>query len=228
MRTIIATLFLILLVDWPHGIYGCTCIREIENIIEYEYLLNSVGIFGADIHSEESVLSEDGKKMKSLEVEFSLKLILIEPELNVIEKTFEELKNEGKKNSSKTLLVKFIPQSTCSIACQDVALVRESWLVQNEKILKRETILKLNKKQEELQRHNHEYSETPLTLIRNEFGFGCQGRGNSSFKPLNFNSKIDILDFVDRGQCCHECCNLFVKSMRAKIALTKDFNKIIE
>jgi len=222
------SLFLLVLLTGLVTSFGCICMRPLENMREYEYFINSLGLANVVIHSEETVLQEkeegnNNAKMKRMEVEFGLNLIQIFPSRTTFEdelvKGFDLLIPEQGGHGHGPY-IKFIPQSTCSIACQEVSYVREGWILKNGKIVKREPIIK-SKTQETHHHPEKTGKDSPFSIIQNEFEiFGNNGDG-----VLNFTNKIDLLDFIDRGQCCHECCTLFMQNMRTKL---KSLEKKVE
>lgn len=154
---------------------------------------------------------------KRYEIEFGLQLIQIYDQIEIEKHLFNNLKeNDGKEVAGKKgIYIKFIPQSTCSVVCQEAEYIKELWLVENDYIQERKPILKTSKYNEK-DHHNHphltKYEESPIYFMKKTYNITVNLGSSTLF---DFEKKFDLMDsVVNRGECCQECCELFMKKMK--------------
>lgn len=174
---------------------ACFCTRSIDTFEQYEYLQNTLGL----VEMAARTLDEDpAAPTLSLRVEFRASLI-----------QFSKLSTE----LSMPMMVAFVPQSTCALGCQAVTTVYENWTMRNGSIESRERRIPENVFANHVQDR----------LVGSRIVFDALGKEYSDLNAqTNISDKIDVLDRMDRGACCHYCCKHFMDKMNAVLGSTKE------
>lgn len=183
-----------------------------------------------------------------MDIHFGFSSVLIYPQLdefatNLIESSASHPKRNPGSRFSSNNYIKFVPQTTCGVACQQTSSVTERWLVKDNKIVNRaivdkETVGKGGIKSPKDQnpwdlliahmalenaekRRGPTGDASPLPFGKNETISASSEDGNASDTrhPHRLHGSLSTgpVDMIDRGICCRDCCDEFMKDMRNRL-----------
>ncbi len=165
-----------------------------------------------------------------MDIFFGFESIIVYPDVDKFVAALspaEEAEIGDEKNKKKGIYIKFIPKSTCGIACQHTNSVTERWLVKDNKIVKRGIA---NPNEATKTKGEAEHNPWDLLIAHMSLENGAQdpafGKNGTeeigeeyARHPHRLHGSLSSgpVDLVDRGICCRDCCNEFMNDMKTRL-----------